>query len=405
MIQKEGALKGVKIIDFCWVVLGPLVCKILGDYGAEVVKVETHSRPDIIRTMMPFARGKPGVNRSGMFSQVNSSKYSLAVNLNHPKGIDIFKQLVLWADVLVENFTPGQMTKWGLNYEEIEKIKPDIIMLSLSIQGQTGPYANQPGLGNFFQGMVGFNHLTGWPGQEPQCPYTPYPDFITAWYALVAVMGALDYRRRTGKGQHLDVCQLDTSAHFLTPAVLDHVANGRAQGRIGNRLSCAAPHGVYRCKGEDKWCAIGVFTDKEWQTFCEVMGSKTLANNPRFASILGRKKNESELDDIIEAWTVNHPPKKVMELLQAVGIAAGVVQSNADICEDINLRQRGFLQTLSHSEMGPCTFARPSFVLSENPPVMSPSPCLGEHTEYICKEILHLSDSEFLELLEEGILE
>lgn len=404
MMQKDGALAGVKVIEICWVILGPLVCKILGDYGAEVVKVETHSRPDIVRTMMPFAGEKPGINRSGMFSPFNSTKYSIALNLNHPKATDIFKELVLWADVLVENFTPGQMTKWGLDYEQIKTVNPDIIMLSLSIQGQNGPYANQPGLGNFFQGMVGFNHLTGWPDQEPQCPYTPYPDFITAWYAVIAILGALDYRKRTGKGQYIDMCQLDTSVHFLAPALLDYAANGQTQERSGNRLSCAAPHGVFRCKGEDRWCAIGVFTDKEWQTFCQVIDNRDLMSDPRFASVIGRKANESELDKLVEAWTINHSAEEVMKVMQAAGIAAGVVQNYADVCKDDNMRKQGFLQMLDHSEMGPCTFTRPAFVLSENPPAMKPCPCLGEHTEYVCKEILHMTDSAFVELIEEGIL-
>ncbi len=403
-MQKGQVLQGIKIVDLGWIFAGPLITKVLGGFGAEVIKIESPERPDNMRLWGPYAGGKPGINRSGAFTMCNSSKYSMALNLNNSDGIKILKRLLSWADILSENFTPGKMSKWGLDYEAVKKINPGIIMVSSSIQGQTGPYNKQPGYGTFFQAAAGLLQMHGRPNEMPVQPVVAYPDYISPAYALVAILAALDYRRRTGKGQYIDVPQIETCSQFMAPVILDYVANGRTQFGMSNRATYAAPHGVYRCKGDDRWCAIAVFTNEEWQALCSAIGNPMLAKDPRFATFEDRKKNEDELDELIEQWTVQRTPHEVMTLLQGVGVTAGVVQTGQDLSQDPNLRERGFFQTLNHPEMGKCTYVSSPFKLSAGACEMRPAPLLGEHTEYVCKKILGMSDEEFVKSLNAGVL-
>ncbi len=402
--MQQQALQGVKVVELAWVVAGPTVSKFLADYGAQVIKVESEAKPDALRASHPFAGNQPGANRSLAFATYNSSKYSMALNLKLPEGVEVLKKLLQWADVFSENLTPGEVDKWGLGYEEVRKLKPDIIMVSMSLQGQTGPRARQPGYGNMFLSVMGFNRLTGWPEQTIVTPYSPYGDFIAPWYAATAILAALDYRRRKGKGQYIDVSQLEPGAQFVAPAILNYVANGEPMTGTGNRATYAAPHGVYRCAGDDRWCAIAIFSDEEWARFCVAIGRPRWTEGPRFATFLGRKRNEDDLDKLIEKWTIQHSSQEVMDLLQAVDIAAAPVQNNRDISEDTYLREAGFFQTLMHPEMGPITCARPPFTLSETPCLMRPAPLLGEHTEYVCREILKMSDEEIARLINIGVL-
>lgn len=402
-MQGDPALKGVNVVELAEVVVGPLICKALADYGATVIKVESELHPDGSRGGGVVGGGTPGVTHSALFPTVNTSKYGFGLNLNHPEAIPVLRQLVCWADVLVECYAPGVGERWGIAYEELRKIKPDIILVRGSMEGRTGPFAKRRGLGIQFQHTLGFSHLTGWPGQVPVSPHSPYPDFTVPWYALTAILAALDYRRRKGEGQYIDISQLEAGAQFLAPTLLDYVANGRAQSANGNRATYAAPHGVFRCKGDDKWCAIAVFTDDEWQALCSVIGNQALAEDPRFTTFIDRKRNEDELEKLVEEWTIQYEPNKVMTLLQAVGVAAGAVQDNRDLAQDPNFRQRRLFQTLNHPEIGECTFFNLPFRLSETPPQMRPSPVLCEHTEYVATKILGMSDDEFVRLLEAGV--
>jgi crotonobetainyl-CoA:carnitine CoA-transferase CaiB-like acyl-CoA transferase len=404
-VQENIALKGLKVIELAWVFMGPLITKILGDFGAEVIKIESQSRPDVMRSTPPFADKKPGMNRSGGYSFLNSSKYSLTLNLDKAEGIQMLRKLVGWADILVEGFTPGMARKWGITYEEVKKLNPGIIMISASMQGQTGPYSKQKGFGTFFQALPGFYTLTGRPHQAPPVPQTAYTDFIAPWYALVAILGAIHFRRRTGKGQYIDISQLETSVQFLSPSILDYTCNQHQQSANENRSAHAVPHNVYRCKGNDRWCAIAVFNDSEWQALVSAVGNPALGEDRRFSTFKERKKNEGELDELIGKWTIEHSPEEIMRLLQAAGITCGVVQSGKDLSEDPHLKESGFFQALTHPEMGPTTYTRSPFTLSEAPCQMKPAPCLGEHTEYICTEILGMSEDEFVELINAGVLE
>jgi benzylsuccinate CoA-transferase BbsF subunit len=294
----------------------------------------------------------------------------------------------------------------GLDYEELRKVKPDIIMVSTCQQGQTGPYASHPGMGYQLPSVAGFTHLLGWPGKEVSTPYGAYTDFQPPLFGATALMAALDYRRRTGKGQHLDLGQYEASIHFLTPLILDYVVNDRVADRTGNRCPHAAPHAAYPCLGEDRWCTIAVFTDEEWRSFCQVIGNPPWTNNPRFATALGRKQNEDELDILIGEWTCRFVAQEVMTMMQAAGVPAGVVQTEEEVCQDPQLRHRHHFWQLKHPVIGEHTYEEEAYRLSQTPgELTTPGPCLGEHNEYVCTKILGMNDEEFLELLSQGVFE
>lgn len=402
----ESALQGLKVADFSWAAVGPLITKYLGDHGATVVRVESGTSPDIMRTNAPYRDGVPGINRSAYYAVVNPNKHSIAVDLNHPRGPEVAKKLVAWADVVVENFTAGTMEKWGLGYEELRQVKPDIVMVRSCNQGQTGPHASHPGLGFMLVGLTGFLHFTGWPDGDPTPLPVAYTDLIAPRFAVVALLAALDHRRRTGQGQCIDLAQLEAGLHFISPPLLDYVVNEREGGRKGNTDPCAAPHAAYRCKGEDRWCVIAVSTEEEWAAFCRVLGSPPWSREARFASLETRKENEAELDRLVEGWTANYSPEEVLERMQAAGVAAGVVKNGQDLCEDPQLAHRGYFWDMEHPEMGTTTYMGQPIILSETPARgFMPSPCLGEHTEFICREFLKMPDGEFLELLAEGVFQ
>ncbi len=256
MNKKKPALEGLKVVDFSWVFTGPMVTKFLGDHGAEVIKIESAARPDGTRLMTPFKPGAMGLNASGVFANYNSSKYSININLREQKGKDIVKRLVRRADIVLETFGPGVMTKLQLDYDELKKVKRDIIMLSMTMVGQYGPHSTQPSFGQVLQATNGFVQLLGWPDRSPSLPVAAYTDYIAPWYVLIALLSALDYRRRTGKGQYIDLAMLEASVHLAAPVVMDYVTNGTIQNRMGNRCPGTAPHGVYPCKGKERWIAI-----------------------------------------------------------------------------------------------------------------------------------------------------
>ncbi|MFC1928893.1 CaiB/BaiF CoA transferase family protein [Chloroflexota bacterium] len=398
-------LEGIKVVDFTRVITGPLTVKYLADYGAEVIKIESTRRHDAGRLSRPQKDGLVGVNRGGSFNQYNTGKLSVTLNLAHPRGVEIAKKLIARADVVVENFAGGVMARMGLSYEELKKVKPDIIMVSSCMMGQTGPHAAHPGFGHHLTGLSGFNHIAGWPDRE--APYLgPYTDYIAPHFHVLAILAALDYRRQTGKGQYIDMSQYENGVHFMTPLLLDYALNHRMAGRTGNRYPYAAPHAAYRCRGEDRWCAIAVFTDDEWQGFCKVIGNPAWTEEPRFSTLQERKENEDELEKLVEDWTINHPAEEVMGMMQVAGVAAGVLQTGEDLLEhDPQLKHRHFYWELDHPELKKYHALGHSFVLSKSPCELRRAPLLGEHTEYALKEFLGMSDDEIAELVIEKVLE
>jgi len=402
---RKSVFEDVKVADFSRILAGPGITKFLADYGATVVRVEWPSQPDLLRLLLPFKDGKPGLNRSAFFAYFNANKYSIAINLTHPSGQELAKKLVAWADIVVENFAPGVMEQLSLGYEELKELKPDIIMVRSSNQGQTGPHSKHPGFGHHINALGGFLHFTGWPDREPSSLMPAYPDFFSPLFAVSVLIAALDHRRKTGRGQLIDISQLEVSLQFLAAPLLECEVNGAESSRMGNASPCAAPHGVYRCKGDNRWCAIAVFTEQEWQAFCRAIGNPAWIQHPKFATLSSRKKHEEELNRLVEAWTVNFTAEEVMSLMQEAGIAAGVVQNGRDVYLDPQLKYRQAFWVLPHKVIGPFSHLGQTSWLSKTPakPRM-PAPCLGEHTGYVCKQLLGMSEGEINKLVADGAI-
>jgi benzylsuccinate CoA-transferase BbsF subunit len=388
-------LEGIRVVDFTWALTGPIAVKHLSDLGAEVIKIETRVRLDIQRTGSKF----------GSFNQHNTGKLAITINLKKPRGLELIKQLIAQSDIVVENFAGGAMEKMGLGYGVLKGLKPDIIMCSSCMQGQTGPFARHPGIGFRLTALSGFNHITGWPDRQPGW-IGAYTDFIAPRYVILAIMAALEYRRRTGKGQYLDMSQFEGGVQFMAPLLLDYAVNKQEVNRMGNQCSYAAPHNAYRCLGNDRWCAISVFTNEEWQSFCKVIGNPGLAEDPRFATLMARKENEEELDKLVNGWTSNRQAEEVMNLMQAVGVPAGVLQTGEDLMEhDPQLKSRRFFSELEHPEVGKYRAnSGAHFRLSKYEYDLVRAPLMGEHNEYVFKGILGVTDDEYDRLVEDGTI-
>ncbi len=405
--DKKGIFDGLIITSFCWAIVGPLTMKFFADHGATVIRMETAKRPCTLRISTPYKDGEPGINRSGYFNHFSANMYSFSLNMDSPQALEIVKRLVSRSDVVMENFTPGVMEKWGLTYDELKKVKPDIIMLRQSGFGLWGPYAQQPAFGMILAAMAGLPNFIGEPDGIPlPVGVSPYTDCISPRFAAAALIAALDYRNKTGKGQLLDLSQFETALYFIMPALLDGAVNGREPPRLGNSCPYAVPHGVYPCKGDDRWCSIAVHSDEQWANLCRVIGKTDYIDDPRFNTMRNRKQHEEIINELIIEWTINLTPEKVMDRMQAAGVPAGVVKNAAEISEDPQLRHRNLFWPIQHPDMGLFTHLGPSFELSKTPAQpRTPSPRLGEHTEYVCTRILGMTDKEFVELVGAGVFE
>ena len=398
-------LDGVNILDFSWALVGSTTTKQLGDFGATVVKVETSSRIDLLRTDKQVSISRSdNPDDKPWYNDLNSSKYGILLDLKNPKSSKVIEKLIRWADVVMENFSPGTMAKLGLDYESIKKINPGIIMASGSVYGQTGPMAKQWGVDGTGNALSGRLYLTGWPDRSPVVPSgMPYGDVVLPFILASAIISALDYRHRTGKGQYIDASMFEVLVHQTAPALMEWQMTGHYQERNGNRSDLASPHGVFPCKGEDRWCAITVFSEEEWAAFCSAIGSPSWTRDERFMTFNDRKNNEDALESLISEWTIQRDAHEVMELLQSVGVPAGAVQDSKDLLEDPQLKGRKALVDLNHPVLGTFGHIAPPFKLSGINPKMRTSPCLGEHTEYVCTQLLGMSDEEFIEYYQDCV--
>lgn len=401
-------LEGIRIADFSWVGAGPFATKALADHGAEVIKVESGTRVDVIRLMHPFAAGTPGVNRSGYFANRNSSKLSITLNLKHPKALGIAQSLIQISDIVVNNFTTGTMEKLGLGYKTVRETKPDIIYLEMPMQGKGGPHSKYRGYGVTIGALSGFYNLIGYPDRIPVGTGTNFPDHVpNCMHACVAILAALIYRKRTGEGQYIELSQFESTINMFGAAVLDYSVNGREATRLGNRLPFASPHGTYRCLGEDRWCVISCFKEKEWLALCQAMGKQHLTRDSRFATLTGRLKHAEELDREITDWTSKRDVFEAMKFLQSKGVPAGVVEDARDTLErDEQLAARRHWTYVDHPEMGRCVYDAPPFRLAKTPGYLrSYAPMLGEHTRQVCVNILGMDPETYEELEKEGVFD
>jgi len=408
----KGILEGVKVADFSWVIAGPQVSRELAEHGATVVRIESHKRPDLLRVMTPFRDGIPGIDRSAYYAAYNTNKYGMSLDLTKPKGGEVARKLVAWADVVADSMTPGSMAKLGLDYESCRQIKPDIIYFSTTQMGQKGPYSSLGGYGPMGASYAGFSHLTGWPDRSPVLLSNAHTDFLAPLFLCSAVIAALDHRRRTGKGTYLDTSQVEAGITFWGPGILDYTVNGRIATRMGNRDAYMAPHSVFPCLsfpgkdlGDDEWVTITVATDEQWQALRLAMGNPEWAGEPRFATLLRRKENEDEMEPLIGEWTKDYTAEQVMATLQAAGVFSGVVQTCEDLFNDPQLKHRGHFVPLKHGEMGIHHYHMPAYRLSKTPAQLRrAAPGLGQDNEFVYKEILGYSEEEVTRFLLDGVI-
>jgi crotonobetainyl-CoA:carnitine CoA-transferase CaiB-like acyl-CoA transferase len=399
-----GPFEGLRVVDFAWVATGPLTGRLLADYGADVIRLESSKRLDPGRTLTPWAEGKAGPNRSQGFANYNAGKRSVALDLAKPEARDLARRLIATADVVVESFSAGTTGRWGLDWATLSREHPRLIYLSSCQQGQTGPHAHYRGYGSLAAALAGFYSVTGWPDREPAMIYGAYTDFVAHHFASAAVLAALDHRRRTGQGQHIDLSQLESSLHFLAPEILEYTVNGRVARSRGNADPLMAPHGIYPCRSTEgeRWCAIACEDDAQWHALVEAMGKPEWALDKRLATADGRKAQEAALDARLAEWTATQSVGALAERLQAAGVAAGPAQSCADLHQDPSLTARRAFAWVEHPEMGRTPYETWAFRMGEDAAPRR-APLLGEHTHEVLTQVLRLSPDEIARLVAAGV--
>ncbi len=396
---------GLRVADFSWVGVGPTVGKYLADFGADVIRVESRQRPETLRFAGPMATPEPDLDGSGYYANFNSSKRGASIDLHHPRGPEMAKRLVAECDIVLESFAPGAMGRLGLTYEVLSAGRDDLVMMSLPLFGQTGPWAPWRGYGHTLQAAAGFNYLTGWPDEPPIGTGIAYTDFLAPHFATFALVAALDYRRRTGKGQYIDFSQQEGSIHALGTAILEWTANGREAERLGNRDPEAAPHGCYKCK-DGKWVVVACFTEKQWEGFRAALGRPDWCDLERMRRKWQRLNEQKEIDWHVSAWCQEFTASQVMRKMQEFGVPSGIVKTAEDMHRDPQMRHRKHYATLDHPVMGARTYDTPAFKLSKTPHELTrPAPLLGQHTEEVFREVVGMSAEEFAAGKEEGVFE
>jgi crotonobetainyl-CoA:carnitine CoA-transferase CaiB-like acyl-CoA transferase len=400
------AFEGVKILDFAWVGVGPITTKYFADNGAEVIRVESAARLDVLRIAPPWKDARPGINSSQFFASYNTSKKGITLDLSKPRAREIVRKLVPWADIVVESFTPKAMRNWELDFDRLCELRPDLIMLSTCMQGQTGPNALYPGFGQLMAALSGFYYISGYDKDSPCPPYGAYSDFVAPRFSTSALIAALDYRRRTGKGQYLDMSQYEASLHNLAPALIDYFATGRVLGPRGNGSDRYAPHGSYRCADEDgneRWIAIAVRNDAEWRAMLGALGAES--KDARFATTAGRMRHRAELDAFVGSLVRARGAHDLTNLLQSAGVAAYPVQNCMDIHQDENLEAFDFWHWLEHKEMGPSPYEGLQHRMSRTPgELRRAAPILGQDNDEVFGSMLGMSAEEIEQLKKENVI-
>ena len=382
------------MLDFTWAWAGPFCTMQLAHLGAEVIRVETTARPACVtRLIPPFADDIPGPNRAGYFNQYNQGKRAITLNLTKPEAIEIACALVKQVDIVADNYAAGVMDKLGLGYDKLRSIKSDIIMASLSGYGQTGPYKGFVGYGPPASAAAGMFYGTGYEGGDPGEIGVSYPDPNAGIFGAFAIMAALTHRALTGEGQYIDQSQLETALVLMPEGLLQYELAKREPERQGNHDVVMAPHECYKAAGDDeKWVSIAVGTEDEWRALCGAIGQPQLAGDARFKTAAMRKKNETELDQIITAWTKTRDRWDATRILQAAGIAAFPSMGNKDLAEDPHLTERGYLVQLEHPEIGKRIHAGIPWKMSGTPcAVRKAAPLRGADTEEVLKSMLGLT--------------
>jgi len=400
-----GALDGTRVVELGWAAAGPLVGTYLAQHGADVIHVESSTALDPFRsTYPPFKDNIVGPDRAGMFAFYNAGKRGVTLDLKQPRAVELALRLVKTADVVIESFPAGTLARRGLGLDALRRARSDLVILSSCNQGQTGPHAQHPGYGSQLTALAGFNELLGEPDRTPVILYGPYIDYIAVGYGVIAILAALERRRRTGEGCVIDLSQYEAGLQFLTPAMLEHAANGIAPTRDANHDRMAVPHGVYPTEGEDRWVALSVWSDDEWARFRVALGDPQWSSDAGLATAAGRRAREDELDSRIAQWTRAHPREEIVDALRANGLRAAPVESVAELFDDAQLAHRGVWRRAAHAGLGEIGLMAPPFALSETAARPDRAgPTLGEHNEAVFKGLLGLGADEYASLAADGV--
>ncbi len=400
-------LEGIRIVDFGQMWAGPHLTQWLAVMGAEVIKIETVLRIDFMRLIgVPPQIEQTNPNAGTGFASINFNKKSITLNMNQTKAIELARRLIQKSDVVTENFSGPILERWGLGYEKLKELNPQIIVYAGSGYGRSGLHASRPAYAEIVEAMDGSSFANGYPGGPPATlGVSPWTDATQSMNGAFAIMAAIYHRNDTGEGQCIDAAMIEGSVNFLSEMVMDYNMNGNPGERLGNHDKIMAPHGCYRCSGTDEWVAIAVSNQKEWRAFCQVLGNPDWTRLEEFSDELSRWKNQDKLDRLVEQWTLNYHPSRVMELLQKAGVMAGMSHSVRDLVDDPQLKERKFFFDVDHPVLGNITLAGIPLRLSKNPlKKHTPPPLLGEHNDYVFGQLLSLSKEEIAALKEEKVL-
>ena len=409
---RKMPLGGIRILEAGHAWAAPHCTELLSDLGAEVIKVEAPSG-DMLRsrglrdgTFLGGKAGKDPWNRAAAFHEVNRNKLSISLDLDGKEGKDLFMELVKKSDAVVSNYTVKVIEKLGLTYKELKAVKSDIILVTLNAYGMEGPWHEYRTYGVVIEPMCGFFSLTGYlDGDRPMRSGVDHIDPLSGAHAAGALVAALFHRQRTGEGQHANLSFLESAVNFIGPEILEYTVNSRIRSFIGNRSGTMAPHGVYRCKGDDDWVAVAVGTDEEWESFCHAIGDPAWTREERFNTFQNRLKNHSALDELVESWTIEKDKYEVMQILQRNGVAAGAVTTTKDLLEDPHLRSRGFFQKVEHPDAGSFEVIGARAKLSKAPGhAFTPAPDFGQHIDYVFGELLGMSQEDINRAIEGGVM-
>ncbi|MEE2875216.1 MAG: CoA transferase [Chloroflexota bacterium] len=402
--SSRDILKGLKVVDFSWVGVGPMAAQTLAFFGAEVIRVESAQRPETFRMAGPLAEGK-GPNRSGYWANLNRDKLAITLDLRAEGAGRVVERLIQRADIATESFRPGVMASLGFDYESLRQINSELVMISMSMEGQGGPHAGFKGFGLTLQATAGITGLTGWPDRPPVGTGVAYTDWFATHLAVTSLLTALEEREDSGEGQYIDLSQLESMIWGLDDAIVLYSSTGELLSPQGNRHQYAAPHGVYECIGQDRWCAISIMNDDQWESFLNLDVCPSWVTRLEFATASSRKSHEDELDQLLNEWTRQFDAEVLTQKLQDVGIPAHYVADAQDVFNDSQLTAREHFWSTRHKVIGEMLWDSPAFKLSETPAYPdAPAPLQGEHNEYVYKEILGFTDEEFIDLIVTGVV-
>lgn len=423
-LTNDGILKGIRILDFTWSVSGATATRMLAAFGAEVIKVEWPKNPDMMRFAMYAKDDVPGLDNGAFFNNLAASKRSITLNVKTERGMELVRELLKKSDVVAENFSAGVFESWGLNYETLNEISPGIVYMSISGFGHHGRDKMYRTWGPTAAALSGMTFTSGLPGKHPSGWGYSILDVTAGYTGAYSILTALYNKRKTGKGQYIDISQVDSALALTGASILDYTVNGRSSRRenfpSGNRSmikmsdsnnyrgKVGAPHNSYKCAGggENDWCTIAVFTDEEWNSLKTAMGSPSWACDEKFQTVQGRIAHQDELDCHLESFTLQYNKYEVMEKLQHFGVACAAIQMNEDLMEtDPQLKERGLFETLYHPLLGARRFEGIPIKMTESiPKHQKAAPMMGEDNEYVFGQILGYSNDEIEQMEKQGVL-